>query len=414
MVEDHALRIVHAVKGALTDQNVLVRIVKQNAAHLHAHQIGNARGDLAVKLFGVAQHTDSLRDLLEAAQFAGAALFLVVKPRIFHHCRRLPCIRDQQAHIGFAEAARVSPVDHQQQAHPPPAYDHRGQRQVVDGNGRANVVEAHRPNDRRVRIVGVPPGLMMPDVVKFGFRHDGQPIVAHQRIRHAVKGRQAAESLFVLVVKQHAAQLHVHQLRDALRQSGIKLVRVAELSHHLSDLLQAVQFGHARRLLGVNARHLQSRRHLAGDRLQQGHVPLRKGVALGVGQFQRADELVPHQQRHAHVALIVHLKGFGAHVRAPAHIIDQQRLPIHGDPAGVPFAHAVDGFALVVRRDQLPCGRAHRAIGNRVQRITFRVQQCDFGSVKAHGGFQRAHDDFDGVFQTGILPRHLADLGHDR
>jgi len=137
-------------------------------------------------------------------------------------------------------------VGDQQQAGAPRAGDHRHQPDRVERHRRAQIVEAQRLDDRRFRIVGVPPRLVLPDIGQLRAGDQRQPVMHDERIRHAVKRRLAAERLLVLVVQQHAAQLDIHQGGNALGELAVDFLWLAELAHGVGDLLEPAQLGDAR------------------------------------------------------------------------------------------------------------------------------------------------------------------------
>jgi len=160
------------------------------------------------------------------------------------------------------------------------------------------------------------------------------------------------------------------------------------------------------------AGHLQRRRYLPGHCFQQGQLAPPKRTARPARQFQRADAAIPGQQRHADIAL----EGgpcFGLHVVARAHIFNEQRLAVHGDPARVPFARCIDRPArFEVERDQPARLGAARA-AYRAQPVALRVGQGDLRHVKGDNRFQAGQDRLRQRREIGVSCCCPADIFGD-
>ena len=73
------------VKRRLWDEAVGVLVVKQNAAHLHAHQAGDALVGRGEKFFFIGECAECLRDFLQADHLGITALLLLHKTHVFYN-----------------------------------------------------------------------------------------------------------------------------------------------------------------------------------------------------------------------------------------------------------------------------------------------------------------------------------------
>jgi len=171
----------------------------------------------------------------------GAALHLAVQARVVDQDGGLPGENGQQPRVIFGEVGAVRLVGDLDHAQPVAADDQRGHRHLPDTD-RGGQVSQVRVGDARIapQVVAEPGVALLPQL-GHGAARRGRNLVEIDALGvvHAVERHLADQQPVLVVVEQHAAQVHLHQRGDARRDLAGQLGRAAHHANRLRDLLQA-------------------------------------------------------------------------------------------------------------------------------------------------------------------------------
>ena len=209
--------------------------------HVGLEQVGDGDQHRFERVFQRGHLRGDLGDGPQPFGLVRAALHLAVQAGVVDQDGGLPGENGQQPRVIFGEIGAVGLVGHLDHAEPVAAHDQRRHRHLPDADRRRQVGQVRVSDARIAPEIVAEPGIALLPQLRHRATGRGRDLVEIDALQvvHAKERHLADQQPVLVIVKQYAAQVHLHQRGDARRDLADQLNGAAHHADGLRDLLQA-------------------------------------------------------------------------------------------------------------------------------------------------------------------------------